>query len=83
MKRPEFEHCFEIDEMPFDPAARFPPEDRVYFECKLCGDIVGSRHSEPEECTCGNLVVDYDAGKLRPRYGDGTVLVFHARPRPL
>lgn len=83
MKRAEFEQSFVLDPMPFDPASRFPNDDRVYLECRLCGDIVGSRRSEPAECSCGNLMVDYDAGSLHPRYGHGTVLVFHARPRRL
>ena len=83
MKRAEFERAFVIDEMAFDPAERFPPGDHVYFECKLCGEIVGAGGAEFEECACGNLVMDYDAGRLRPHYADGTVLVFRARPRPV
>ena len=82
MKRTDFEHAFVLDQMPFDQSARYPEGDGIYFECTLCGDIVASRPVETAECSCGNLVVDSDAGTLNPRHGHGTVLVLHARPRP-
>ncbi|RPI47009.1 MAG: hypothetical protein EHM59_05815 [Betaproteobacteria bacterium] len=82
MKRTDFEHSVVLDQMSFDSASAYPTGDGIYFECKLCGDVVGWRPVDASECSCGNLVLDADAGTLNPRHGHGTVLVFHARPRP-
>ena len=81
MKRADFDHSFTPDQMSFDPASGYPQGDSIYFECTLCGDVVGSRAIEATECSCGNVVVDADSNRLNPRHGHGTVLVLHARPR--
>lgn len=82
MKRADFVHSFVSDQMSYDPAAGYPEGDSIYFECTLCGDVVGSRVSDTTECSCGNLVIDVDTGKLNPRNDHGTVVVLHAHPRP-
>lgn len=81
MKRADFVHAFVLDQMSFDPASGYPRGDSIYFECTLCGDVVGSRAVDTTECSCGNLAVDPDTGRLEPRHGHGTALVFHAHPR--
>lgn len=81
MKRADFQDFFVLDQMTFDATSNYPVGDSIYFECKLCGDVVGTRPAEMTECSCGNLVVDADSGKLNPRHDHGTVLVLHARPR--
>lgn len=81
MKRHEFEFVLVPDQMSFDPAGGYPAGDRIYFECTLCGDVIGSQPLDAAECSCGNLVVDADRRALTPRHGHGTVLVLHAQPR--
>jgi hypothetical protein len=81
MKRADFERSFVVDAMSFDAASGYPQGDDLYYQCSLCGDIVRSQPIESAECSCGNLVVDSDTGKLLPRNGDGSVKVLHAHPR--
>ncbi len=81
MKRVDFERAVVLEPMSFDSASGYPPEDRIYFECTLCGEIVGSHPAEATECACGNLRVDADSGTLDPRHSPASVLVLHARPR--
>ena len=81
MRRAEFERSFVVDAMSFDSASGYSEADDLYFECTLCGDIVRSRPIEVAECSCGNLAVDPDSGRLLPRYAHGTVNFLHAHSR--
>lgn len=81
MRRADFERSFVVDDMSFDAASAYPQTDELYYECTLCEDVVQSQPVESAECSCGNLVVDPDTGKLLPRLADGAVKVFRAHPR--
>jgi len=47
-----------------DPAARYPRGVGIYYECQKCQAILDSMSRENLSCTCFNIVIDVDAGRL-------------------
>lgn len=82
MKRTDFDRSFVWDQMSYDPASEYPKGGGIFFECTLCGDVVGAGAADTAECSCGNLVVDIDTGKPGPHCDHGTIAVLHGHPRP-
>ncbi len=54
---------------PFDPARGFPSGKDLLYRCTICGAEISSApaHGEPDECKCGNIYVDVDAGRASVR----------------
>jgi hypothetical protein len=50
----------------FDPKQGYPAGKNIAYECLICGKTVSSMpaNDEPWECTCRNIVVDGDAGRV-------------------
>lgn len=50
----------------FDPKAGYPAGPRIRYECGACGAGVPSMPGpdDPWRCTCGNVNVDGDAGRV-------------------
>ena len=50
----------------FDPKQGYPAGKTIVYECLACGGTVSSMPSyqEPWACTCGNVSVDGDAGRV-------------------
>lgn len=42
----------------------FPVAADIYYECRICGDTVPSRPENSAACSCRNIVVDADAGRI-------------------
>lgn len=53
----------------FDPKDGYPTGKDVAYECTNCGGVVSSipGNDEPWRCTCGNIKVDADAGRVSVR----------------
>jgi hypothetical protein len=48
----------------FDPAHGYPKSRHISYECLICGEVVSSEPPENIGCTCGNVFIDVDAGRL-------------------
>jgi hypothetical protein len=51
----------------FAPARGYPSGEMLYYECGRCGDLVGSFGQDFDECSCGNIAVDAEAGRMAVR----------------
>ena len=53
----------------FDPKQGYPAAKDIAYECLQCGDVVSSipGNDEPWVCTCKNVRVDPDAGRVSVR----------------
>jgi hypothetical protein len=40
-----------------------PASERVFYQCLRCWSILRSSPSDNENCTCGNVAADVDAGR--------------------
>ena len=57
------------EEIEFDVTKGWPAGSKLYYKCTKCGSLVPSLPSQAEldlewECSCGNLYVDEDAGRM-------------------
>jgi hypothetical protein len=50
--------------MDFDPKAGYPAGESIYFECGRCGNILCSLPSDSVVCSCGNVAIDVDYGRV-------------------
>ncbi|MBK6517934.1 MAG: hypothetical protein IPG04_28395 [Polyangiaceae bacterium] len=50
----------------FDPKKGYPAAPDIAYECTACGGVVSSMptYDEPWMCTCRNVRVDGDAGRV-------------------
>ena len=48
----------------FDVRTGYPTGDDLYYECGICGDALPSLPKDGLGCTCGNIFIDVDAGKV-------------------
>jgi hypothetical protein len=48
----------------FDPSLGFPTGKYLFYECGICGDVIPSRPEHSVTCSCNNLAIDADAGRL-------------------
>ena len=67
-------------EIPFVPAEGYPAGRDIRYECLRCGGIVPSipTYDEPWACTCRNVRVDADAGRVSVS-DDETLRIFRER----
>jgi hypothetical protein len=48
----------------FDPARGIPAGSRIVYACDECGDRIASMPAHAAACACGNIAVDFDAGRV-------------------
>jgi hypothetical protein len=48
----------------FNPSSGFPAGENLFYECEKCGDEVPTLPPHAVACSCRNLVVDSDAGRV-------------------
>jgi len=48
----------------FDPAISNPRGPGIQYQCEICGDRLDSCSEEAVACSCRNLVLDVDAGRI-------------------
>lgn len=48
----------------FDPNAGYPTGRNLYYECFVCGDELPSIPPEPVSCSCRNIHIDVDYGRM-------------------
>ncbi len=42
----------------------YPADKNIFYECQICKDIVESRPIQYLQCTCGNVRIDPDFGRM-------------------
>ncbi len=47
-----------------DVAKGYPAGDKIRYECLLCGDSIPSKPAHAVACSCRNIIVDVDAGRV-------------------
>jgi len=48
----------------FDPNIGYPVGKNLYYECLRCGDVLPSEPEDGTRCTCRNILIDVDAGRI-------------------
>lgn len=48
----------------FDATQGFPASDNLYYECLRCGDVVPSLPNDNIACSCENIAIDVDYGRV-------------------
>jgi hypothetical protein len=81
MRRAEFDTTFQSSSVAFDPTSGYPVGESLFYECGLCRDVLPSAPPDSEVCTCGNLYIDVDAGRIGARRGDETLSLLRAQRR--
>jgi hypothetical protein len=51
-------------EVPFDPKLGYPGQKDLLYECIGCGEKIPSLPSDSTRCSCGNVRIDVDAGRM-------------------
>lgn len=41
-----------------------PCREGIFYECTRCGDIVASKPGETMRCSCNNIMIDWEAGRI-------------------
>ena len=52
--------------LPFDlkSASGYPRGENLFYECTKCGDVLPSMPKDSTSCSCKNLHIDVDYGRL-------------------
>jgi hypothetical protein len=53
-----------LEEVNFDPSKGFPAARNLVYRCSICREDVPSLPSHSIECSCGNVRIDIDAGRM-------------------
>ncbi len=48
----------------FDPKRGIPAGSKIAYVCDECGDRIASMPAHEASCACGNISVDFDAGRV-------------------
>jgi hypothetical protein len=48
-----------------DPATGYPAGSDLFYECQRCGDVLPSRPEDNAACTCRNIMIDVDYGRIK------------------
>ena len=48
----------------YDPERGYPAGSNLYYECLKCGDIVPSLPIDNIFCSCRNIAIDVDYGRI-------------------
>jgi hypothetical protein len=76
MKREEFDAAYRSKKVTFDLRSGFPAGTNLFYACDSCSDVVPSLPTESLGCSCGNLFVDVEFGRLGAREGDHTISLY-------
>lgn len=49
----------------YDPATGYPAGSDLYYECLKCGDVIPSKPPDSTACSCRNIMIDVDYGRLK------------------
>ncbi len=62
----------------FEPGTGYPARKKLFYECGRCGDSLPSAPVRAMACTCRNIVVDADAGRISVKFPE-SVRLFEVR----
>lgn len=48
----------------FDPTKGYPVGDNIFYECGECGGVIPSKPQDGIGCSCRNIFIDVDAGRV-------------------
>ena len=48
----------------FDSSSGYPASKEMWYECSKCGDTVESYPDDSTHCTCRNIMIDADYGRI-------------------
>ena len=48
----------------FNPVSGYPAGKDLSYECSKCGDVIPSIPTDVASCSCRNIVIDTDAGRV-------------------
>jgi hypothetical protein len=48
----------------FDPASGYPAGENFFYECLKCGEILPSLPKDSIMCSCKNIAIDVDYGRV-------------------
>lgn len=51
----------------FDPVAGYPAGPDIFYECSKCGGVIPSEPKDGIGCSCRNIFIDVDAGRVSIR----------------
>ena len=51
----------------FDPLQGYPAGTDLYYECGICGDVLPSLPKDSIMCSCKNITIDADYGRISIR----------------
>ncbi len=51
----------------FDPTRGFPAGSNLYYECRRCGESLPSLPKDSISCSCRNIAIDVDYGRISVR----------------
>jgi hypothetical protein len=54
----------------FDEGIGYPKGKNIYYECGICGDVIISIPEESTQCSCRNVHIDIDYGRVSVREPD-------------
>ena len=60
---------------PYDPMTAPSIGHGIFYECRECGDQLDSGVDHAVACTCRNLVVDVDAGRISAKKPDRVFVI--------
>ena len=56
--------------LPFDPHKGYPAGKHLFYECLNCGDCLPSTPPDSTHCSCENIWIDVDFGRMIVRDND-------------
>lgn len=62
----------------FDPSKHYRPSKDLFYECLVCGGTIPSLPKRATSCTCRNVAVDADSGRVEVRDQSKVRLFSHA-----
>ena len=63
---------------PFDYSKSYPAGEKLFHECALCGDVVPSSPKDSVHCSCRNIMIDANYGRIKIRDHDKVKLFCEA-----
>lgn len=48
----------------FNPEINYPTGNDLFYECCICGDVLPSLPKDNVSCSCRNIMIDIDYGRI-------------------
>ena len=48
----------------YDPSKGYPVGSNLFYECMMCSEIVPSTPTDSTYCSCRNIMIDVDYGRI-------------------